>query len=207
MNRRNAIKNLTLSLGYAVATPTIMSVLSSCTENVATWKPVFFSEEEQHLVSNLAAIILPSSTIPGALDVNVPQFIDKMYKNIELKVNQNKFKKGASVFADRFKDMFGKKVLRGSENEIKKLFVSYFDLAEEEIQHVLKAQSKEEKYVNENDLDTYFMYKFLFSVRYYTLFGYYTSEKIGKEVLSYDPIPGVYKGCIPIEEIGNAWSL
>jgi hypothetical protein len=207
MNRRNAIKNLTLSLGYAVATPTILSVLSSCTENVATWKSVFFSEEQQHIVTNLAAIILPSSTIPGALDVNVPQFIDKMYKNIELEANQNKFKKGATVFASRFKEMFGKKVLKGAKSEIKKLFTSYFDLSEDEIQQVLKQQSFEEKEVSENNLDTYFMYKFLFSVRYYTLFGYYTSKKVGTEVLSYDPVPGSYKGCVPLEDIGKVSSL
>ena len=207
MNRRNAIKNLTLSLGYAVATPTILSVLSSCTENIATWKPVFFSDEEQHLVTNLATIILPSSTIPGALDVNVPQFIDKMYKNIELEANQNKFKKGATVFASRFKKMFGKKALKGTESEIKKLVASYFDLSEDEKEQVLKQQNLEEKEVSENYLETYFMYKFLLSVRYYTLFGYYTSKKVGTEVLSYDPVPGSYNGCVPIETIENVWSL
>jgi len=39
------------------------------------------------------------------------------------------------------------------------------------------------------------------------LFGYYTSEKVGEEILSYDPVPGVFQGCIPLSDVGNAWSL
>ncbi|MGB3172933.1 MAG: gluconate 2-dehydrogenase subunit 3 family protein [Saprospiraceae bacterium] len=30
------------------------------------------------------------------------------------------------------------------------------------------------------------------------LMGYYTSEKISKEVLVYAPVPGDYMGCVPI---------
>ena len=207
MNRRDAIKNLTLSLGYVVATPTIMSVLSSCNEDVATWKPLFFSKEEQHLVINLAAIILPSSNIPGALDVNVPQFIDEMYMNIELEKNQHNFKQGASIFAGRFKTMFEKKAIKGSEAEIRELFAKYFNLSKGETQKIVKEQRLDKQVINKERIDDYLMYKFLFSVRYYTLFGYFTSKKVGIEILNYDPVPGVYNGCIPLKDIENAWSL
>ena len=37
--------------------------------------------------------------------------------------------------------------------------------------------------------------------------SYFTSEKIGEEVLSYDPIPGRQEGCVPVEDVGNVWSL
>jgi hypothetical protein len=43
-------------------------------------------------------------------------------------------------------------------------------------------------------------------VKELTLLGYYTSEAIGKNVLSYDPLPGVYVGCMPVSEVGNAWN-
>jgi hypothetical protein len=32
------------------------------------------------------------------------------------------------------------------------------------------------------------------------LWGYFTSEKVGTEVLTYNPIPGSYVGCRPLEE-------
>jgi hypothetical protein len=45
------------------------------------------------------------------------------------------------------------------------------------------------------------------SIKSMMLWGYFTSQEIGKNVLSYDPIPGNYNGCIPLSDIGNTWSL
>tara|TARA_R110002049_G_scaffold308754_1_gene513872 strand:- start:10373 stop:10579 length:207 start_codon:yes stop_codon:yes gene_type:complete len=58
-------------------------------------------------------------------------------------------------------------------------------------------------------LKDYTLYKFLLSLRYYTLFGYYTSKKVGEEVLAYDPVSGVYNGCAPLNDVskGKAWAL
>lgn len=207
MNRRNALKNLSLSMGYVIATPTIMSILSSCTEEVETWKPLFLSGEQKNLVTHLVDVILPSSNIPGALEVNVPQFIDKMFNDVESKSNQEIFQKGAAVFAQRFESDFGKKALKGSKESVQQLFETHFKLSEDDTQKVMQEQRLSEDEVSAERKDDYLAYKFLFSVRSYTLFGYYTSEKIGEEVLSYDPIPGSYQGCVPLADIGNAWSL
>jgi len=207
MNRRNAIKNISLSLGYVVATPTIMSLLSSCTETKEIWKPEYLSDEQKNIITHLVDLILPTSDLPGALDVNVPQFIDKMYMYIENEANKNVFQKGATIFAAMFEELFDEKALRGNKKGFDKLFASYFKLPEEEIRKVMQEQKLAQHEVSNDRKATYLMYKFLFRVRYYTLFGYYTSEKIGEEVLSYDPIPGVYKGCIPLDNVGNSWSL
>ncbi|MDP3312841.1 gluconate 2-dehydrogenase subunit 3 family protein [Lutibacter sp.] len=203
MKRRTALKNLSLSFGYVVATPTIINILSSCTESVETWKPLFLSSEEKHLVTHLVDIILPASEIPGALDVNVPQFIDKMYKEVEFESNQKIFQKGATIFIQKFEDNFEKRVEKGFRQEIEQLFETYFKLPIFETEKIIQEQRLTESEVSNSRKEDYLMYKFLFSVRNYTLFGYYTSEKIGKEVLTYDPIPGAYKGCLPIETLGN----
>lgn len=207
MNRRNAIKNLSLSLGYVVAAPTIMNILSSCTAEGETWTPEFLSNEQKNMVTHLAAIILPTTEIPGALDVNVPQFIDKMYVHIEEEPNQKRFQQGATVFADKFEALFDKKAAEGKSEDFEKIFGTYFKLTEEESQFVLSEQRLDQSEVSEDKKDNYLMYKFLFSVRIYTLFGYYTSEKVGEEILSYDPIPGKFEPCVPLKDIGNAWSL
>jgi hypothetical protein len=39
------------------------------------------------------------------------------------------------------------------------------------------------------------------------MLGYYASEQIGENVLSYLPVPGKYQACIPAEEVGNVWAL
>jgi len=209
MDRRSALKNLTLSIGYVVATPTLFNMLSSCTAEATTWTPVFFSKQQKQLVIHLVDIILPSSNISGALDVNVPQFIDKMYKDIESDSNQKRFQNGANIFAERFEVMFDKEVLKGSKEDVQKLFATYFDLSEEKTQKVLKEQLLSESEISSDEKDNYLIYKFLFSIRYYALFGYYTSEKVGEEILAYDPIPGKLEACITLEEAtgGKAWSL
>lgn len=207
MDRRSALKNLSLTIGYAVSAPTLLNMLSSCTADIVSWEPVFFTKDEQQVVIHLVDIMMPSSKIPGGLDVNVPQFIDKMYKDVETESKQSQFRAGALIFADKFELMFGKNILKGNKDEVSKLFASYFDLSKAEQSHVIQDQKKLLIDISVKEKNTYLIYKFLFSIRAYSLYGYFTSEKVGKEVLNYDPVPGVYKGCVPLEEIGNSWSL
>ena len=207
MDRRKALKNLTYSLGYAVATPTIFSILSSCTSEVETWKPVYFTEVQKHMVTHLVDIIIPATDVAGGLDVNVPQFMDLMYKDIEQENNQNSFQKGAVIFQKKFESQFSKEILKGEKEEIQELFESYFVISEDETKRILKEQKRSEEKISEEGKEEFFVYKFLMSVRYYAIFGYFTSEKVGEEILSYDPVPGVYLGCIPLSDVGNAWSL
>lgn len=39
-----------------------------------------------------------------------------------------------------------------------------------------------------------------------TLTGFFTSETGATRTLRYDPIPGAYRGCVPLKEIGRAWA-
>lgn len=209
MNRRTALKNLTMSLGYTVATPTIFSMLASCNAEAETWTPLFLSTEEKHMVTHLADIILPASNTPGALDVNVPQFLDLMYHDIEIKANQELFKKGAAMFSKKFSNKFDDEALNGNKEAFEKLLTTHFNLSDENTELILQQQNSPIEQFTEAELENYTLYKFLLSVRTYTLFGYFTSEKVGEEVLNYDPVPGSYVGCIPAENLPNQrdWSL
>jgi hypothetical protein len=208
MNRRAALKNLTMSLGYAVAAPAIMNMLASCTAETKTWTPLFLSEDEKHMVTHLTDIILPTTETPGALDVNVPQFLDLMYQDIEKESNQKLFKDGGQIFANKFESKYNKAISKGNKEDIETLFTEYFNLSEAVQDDILKQRIELDKIPAES-IENYTVYKFLLSVRYYALFGYYTSEKIGEEVLAYDPVPGIYTACAPLNDIsgGKAWSL
>jgi hypothetical protein len=206
MDRRTALKNITLTFGYAVATPTVLGVLQSCRSNVETWTPMFFTPSQGYMITQLADIILPSTDIPGALDVFVPEFMDKMLNDIAPEDKRNVIKEGANAFEKEFQTVYKKDVLKGSKEEYEKLLKKYFDISETEKAAVYKLQNTEES-LSEDELNTYLIYKFLLATREYTLFGYYTSELIGETVLSYDPVPGSWESCIPIEDVGNSWSL
>lgn len=206
MDRRTALKNITLTFGYAVATPTVLSVLQSCKSNVATWTPMFFSPSQGYMITQLADIILPTTDIAGALDVNVPEFMDKMLHDIAPVDKRDNIKEGASAFEKEFQNVYKKDVLKGSKTEYEKLLKKYFDISEAEKNTVFKMQNTGEN-ITEEELNTYLIYKFLLATREYTLFGYYTSELVGETILSYDPVPGSWEACIPVVDVGNAWSL
>jgi len=36
---------------------------------------------------------------------------------------------------------------------------------------------------------------------------YFTSEVGATQFLKYDPVPGAYKGCVPLSEVGGTWAL
>lgn len=210
MDRRTALKNLTKSIGFAVATPTVMSVLASCSqEPKASWVAQFLSDEEKHMVTHLVDIIIPKDDIVGALDVNIPQFIDLMYHEVETKQNQQLFRQGAKSLSENFIQTLHKDISAGTKEDFTVLLNNYFNLSEYETKTILKEQKLNPNNISKGKIELYSLYKFLLSVRYYTIFGYVTSKKVGEEVLAYDPTPGVYNGCISLEEAtnGRAWSL
>ena len=77
MKRREALKSIGASLGYAAIVPTALQILQSCTTEVQKWTPQFLSKDDGVIVKNLVDLILPKTEAsPGALEVNVPEFID-----------------------------------------------------------------------------------------------------------------------------------
>ena len=207
MDRRVAIKNMSLTLGFAVATPTILSVLQSCTSDAATWTPTFFTKTEGYMITQLSDIILPATDIAGALDVNVPEFMDKMFDEILGDDQKTTMKEGATAFANEFKNVYNKDAASGSKEEFEKLLDTYFNISSDQQKQIFEIMRKDKSDLKGDKLNTYLIYKFLTETRRYTLYGYYTSEHVGETILSYDPIPGVYEPCIPLEDVGNSWSL
>ena len=209
MHRRKALKNVAIGLGYITATPTILNMLVSCTDKESTWTPLFLTLEEKHIVTHLVDVIIPVSEIPGALDVNVPQFIDLIYNDIKSNDEKTLFKSGCNLFSKDFSKTFIKEASEGNKDDFEQILSTYFNLSNEDCDALLKQQKQVINNISETDIDKYTVYKFLLSVRYYSIFGFINSDKIGEEILAYDPIPGTYNGCLSVSEAtnGRAWSL
>ncbi len=191
MDRRKALKGIGLSLGFMVATPTVLSILQSCQKDAEIkWKPLFFSKEESIVIQNLTDLILPSTkSSPGAIDVDIPKFLDIYFKDVESEIKQNFMKKGLQTI---LKNLGGS--LTGiTTADYDKLLSSFLRPSEK------RKSNKEDKLI----------YGTLVKLRELTVWTYLKSEKIGKEFLAYDPVPGVQIGCISVEEAtgGKRWSL
>ncbi|MEJ2162887.1 MAG: gluconate 2-dehydrogenase subunit 3 family protein, partial [Robiginitalea sp.] len=102
MDRRLAMKNLGLALGYSVATPTLISLVQSCKrETGPVWTPQFFTPEEGLVVMILADLILPKTNTPSATEVGVHVFIDGLLNEVSSAEEQDFFKNCMGKFTDK----------------------------------------------------------------------------------------------------------
>jgi len=199
MDRRKAIKNIGLSLGYVVATPTVISLLQSCkndTKELTSWTPEFYSKDEGIVLKNIVDLFLPKTdNLPGAIDLNIHKFID-LYS--------------AKVYDEKTqKDMkFGTQALLVALGITEKNLVSALKTEDYDrlLANYLRATEDEQNAFTEKDK---VVFNTLKEFRDKTVWAYKTTEEIGENVLAYDPIPGVQLGCVSLEETtgGKAWAL
>ncbi len=188
MDRREAIQRTAMVLGYAVTGPALAGILDGCKASPElTYTPDFFTEDQARLVSELSEIILPRTSTPGAKDVGVPGFIDSMLKGVYPKEDQDKFVKGLKDFDDDAKTSFGKAFVDCSGEDRSSMVKKHHDAA------LTKGAQEGDR-------------PFILKVKELTLLGFFTSEPGATQVLQYNQVPGPYKGCVPLTEVGKAWA-
>ena len=197
MERREALKGMGLALGYTTATPAILGLLQSCTSTKVKWVAKYISEEEGIVLENLVDLILPETdSSPGALGVNVPEFIDLYYGKAYDEESQLEFKEGMKAIFDELQISPETNPVSNIERKV------YDDLL---AKYLRTTKEEQELLVEEENL----VFSALADLRNMSVWAYQTSQKIGEEVLAYDPIPGLQMGCVPLKETtgGKRWSL
>lgn len=204
MNRRNALKGIGLSIGYTLTTSTVVSMLQSCKTEEKLWEPVFFTKDESAVITKLIDLILPSTQkTPGALDVNVPEFIDTfIFKTYNIK-QQKKYRDGLAAIIDAL-PITNMEVHKLSTDDYTTLLDKYLKINKKQ-RLIYQTYNEDEDPVNKDAI----IFKALDNLRNTSVWAYKTSEQIGENVLAYDPVPGLQMGCIPLDEAteGKAWSL
>ncbi len=200
MDRREALKRTFLLTGYALSAGTVSAVMQGCKADTTLsgdWTPAFLSQEQASLIAEIAETILPrTEDSPGAKDVKVHQFIDLMLKDYVSEAEQEMYQKGMEEF-----DALCKEVNNGR---------SFVDLSpEQRLEHLTMVDKEavlEERNREESDPE---YFPFYLVLKQAVIAGYFSSEAVGTEVLAYDPIPGEFVNCSPVEEIsgGRVWSL
>lgn len=188
MDRREAIKRTAWIMGGIVSAPAIMGVLKGCTAKPSIdWKPQFLSEDQAGIVSQIAEIIIPRTNTPGAIDTGVPSFIDVVLKDVYSKEDQDRFLAGLKEFDDEANTSYGDGFTDLDAEKQKELVMK----RHEEAIKAEKSENRPEKR------------PFILMMKELTMLGFFTSEAGATQVLQYDPVPGAYKGCIPLSEAGN----
>ncbi|MFZ6010595.1 MAG: gluconate 2-dehydrogenase subunit 3 family protein [Bacteroidota bacterium] len=188
MDRREAIKRTAWLMGGVVSAPAIMGVLKGCTAKpTINWKPEFLTADQGVLVSQVAEIIIPKTDTPGAIDTGVPSFIDLIVKDCYAKEDQDRFINELQAFDEEAKKAHGDAFIELSP--------------EKQLEFVKKLH--DEAINAERNTSPPPPRPFILMMKELTMLGFFTSEDGATKVLQYNPVPGAYKGCIPLTEAGE----
>jgi hypothetical protein len=193
MNRRAYIQQTTKYLGYTLVAGSVLNLWTSCEHSSSNWKPVFFTPSEANTLSAITDTICPKTATPGANEVGVPQFIDLLIQTLLKKEDQLFFKNGIEEIDLVAKKQFNKSFSDLDINQKESILLT-LDKASAPTAMTMWGKPME---AHPASLSFYRKIKNL------TLMAYFTSEKIGKYILAYDPLPGSFKACIPYHNEKN----
>ncbi len=191
-------------MGFMATAPSIISLLQSCTTETKAWQPVFFSADEATVVKNLIDLILPkTASSPGALDVNIPEFLDLYIFKTYNEEQKKRYKERLSLVLEALGANHAAPASL-TPKDYDALLAKYLKASKQQ-QKTYRSHNKKTDAPNK-DAE---IFKALEKLRNVTVWSFKNSREIGENVLAYDPIPGMQKGCISIEEAtgGKAWSL
>lgn len=199
MNRREILQRSAAVLGYAITGPTLAGILQGCkAQPELTYKPDFFTPDQAALVSELAEIIIPKTDTPGAKDAGVPAFIDAMVKEVYPAEGRDKFMKGLADFNAEANSTYGDDFVDCTPEQRTELVKKHHDAA--------LSQKKDDASWGWWRGGGQGSKPFIIEMKELTLVGFFTSEPGATQVLQYNQVPGPYKGCVPLSEVGKAWA-
>lgn len=216
MNRREALKRIGITFGVAVSAPAGLSILQGCSRmDGPDWKPQFLSGDEAHIMTKMIDIILPATeSSPGALDVNVPQFIDHYLEKVVPLDERDRIKDFFSITIEKLKaDSDKDDVGSISEEDIEPLIASSLSKTPDEENEILEKvdnyTSASQNAESTEQFGDAASYALITNLRELAIWSYKNSEQVGENTLAYDPIPGTQQGCVNLQEAtgGKAWSL
>lgn len=181
-HRREVLRRLTCLLGGAISGPAALAVLHGCSAKDArqTWKPKFFVGSETQVISAIADIIIPKTDTSGALDANVPAFIDCVLADVYAAEAQQRFHSGCAEFA-AVAGAHGKTFLEQDRS-------AQTSTVKQALQAALASERRQQQ-------------PFILTARELVLLGFYTSQVGITENMQYEAVPNFYRGRVPIAQM------
>lgn len=205
MKRRDAIRNTGLFVGLSISAGALSTMFQSCKESQAAdvWIPEFIPEDLVEMVAEMAETILPRTSTPGAKDLKIHQFLDRAWNLFYKPEIKEHILKVMKAFDGECKTATGKTFLELTPEERHNYLVEVDRITREVVDDDDRSfggrDPQDEPFIPERaedaeddlDFDPFFHY-----VKENAIWGYYTSAEVGKDILTYDPIPGEAIGCM-----------
>ena len=173
MNRRVVIRNMALAVTGLVLLP---GCDLSTKEAAAQELHPSLSPSQEGLLADVVDTIIPSTDTPGAKDLNVHLFVQKLMADCYEKEAQLNFVKGLDALKTKAKKKYGKAF--GACNTAERI--------------ALLQGMEQSSEPSENEF-----YKL---VKGLTVRGYMNSEYVMMNLTNYQAVPGHYYGCVPVDQ-------
>ena len=176
IGRREAIRRAALLAGV-VLTPNWLMAVDQAARPAAQGPRL--TPAHAAIAGAVADRILPRTDTPGAADVGVGAFIDLLYGEFMSPAERQLLTEGLTAVDTAARTAHGG---------------AFHTLTADRQDALLRTIARAEE-GNEQG--------FFRLIRSATILGYFTSEQVGRNVLHYDPVPGRYDGCVPIDQVGR----
>ncbi|ODT89626.1 gluconate 2-dehydrogenase subunit 3 family protein [Phenylobacterium sp. SCN 70-31] len=144
------------------------------------WTPTGVSPSQAQVLDALSELIAPGTDTPGTREAGVPAYVDRTIAGYCTAVEAGEFRSVLDALDADARARHGKGFAALSTSEQTAIAATY---------------DKGQKFSPFGRL------------KEVVLVGYFSSEPGATLAVRYDPIPGDYKGCIPLSEVGRAWAL
>jgi len=193
MNRREALKQVAFLMGGAVSAYSILGIEKGYCADASAPQTSVFNASQMQLVSRVAEIIIPRTDTPGATDVGVPGFIDRMLGNVYPKTDRERYFAGLAEFEAAAKSDFASLQPAQQVEWVRK----FHDAAVAE-------ERRRPRGANDHP-----QRPFILMTKELTLLGFFTSQVGATQVLQYAAVPGSFHACIPLAQAGNgkSWAV
>ena len=138
------------------------------------------------LTGVLVELIIPTTDTPGALAVGAHRTISHLLKACASKSAQAQFVAGLARIDSAAQAQEGKR------------FAALKAARQVALLHAIEAGQAPFNGEDQN---------FFRELKSYTAFAYYTAEVGATRELAYAPVPGGYKGDVPLKKVGRSWAL
>ena len=196
MDRRELLHRAAIMLGGAISASTAAGVLAGCvatpdsTASGDMAKSGFLKPGEMAIITAMADQIIPRTDTPGALDANVPAYIDRMASGFYSDIDRGVLRAGLTQVATDTMEFRGKT----------------FDELSSEDQITLMRKYDQAQY-QQTRQNTGGPPHFFRMIKELTIIGFCVSEPGATKVMKYAQTPGgMYRGDVPYSEIGKAWA-
>lgn len=186
MNRRDAIKQLTLLMGGAIIGAETFLRGETLAGKSA---PLQLSGEELALLDEIGETIIPTTNTPGAKAVGIGAFMKMMVNDCYDEAHQDVFKAGLAQLDAACRQSCGKGFLQASAAGRTALL------------NQLDAEARKHQAQKAAGAPAHFFRM----LKQLTLLGYFTSEIGCTQALRYAEVPGSYNGNVPYQKGDRAW--